>query len=218
MMKFDVVVGNPPYHYEKGRRKIPIYQHFMTGAAKLGKYVCLVTPDGFLKGGQQLDPVRNWLIESKNLKTIDIYKYPVFNGVAVQAAISVFDTTQKFTTPIITVHGPSGESATSDWTWEHTDADMDKSKIATRKIYENIISNAETWLGTVGALPGKNRQGAVGGAQTGTMQDVIPGRAPFGLNTKAYKSNKDNFSLSLSRANYQNTCGRRWRRLLLYKP
>ena len=28
-MKFDFCIGNPPYHYETGRRKIPIYQDFI---------------------------------------------------------------------------------------------------------------------------------------------------------------------------------------------
>jgi tRNA1(Val) A37 N6-methylase TrmN6 len=29
MIKFDAIVGNPPYHYSRGRRKIPIYDEFI---------------------------------------------------------------------------------------------------------------------------------------------------------------------------------------------
>ena len=53
-MKFDYCIGNPPYHYEAGRRKIPLYNQFIMELTKTDAcvdHVCLITPDGFIKGG-----------------------------------------------------------------------------------------------------------------------------------------------------------------------
>ncbi|MDO4781318.1 MAG: Eco57I restriction-modification methylase domain-containing protein [Candidatus Saccharibacteria bacterium] len=49
-MKFDVVIGNPPYQDEiKGRsEQPPIYHHFIDGAYKVSDKVCLITPARFL--------------------------------------------------------------------------------------------------------------------------------------------------------------------------
>jgi superfamily II DNA or RNA helicase len=48
-MKFDAVVGNPPYQEKKETTSdSPIYHHFMDVADKLGKKVILITPGRFL--------------------------------------------------------------------------------------------------------------------------------------------------------------------------
>ena len=49
-MKFDVVIGNPPYQEEAKIRseQPPIYHHFMENAYKVADKVCLITPARFL--------------------------------------------------------------------------------------------------------------------------------------------------------------------------
>lgn len=48
-MKFDVVIGNPPYQEETGAGSDrPIYNYFMENAYKLSNKVCLITPARFL--------------------------------------------------------------------------------------------------------------------------------------------------------------------------
>lgn len=49
-MKFDVVIGNPPYQEEAEIRseQPPVYHHFMENAYKLADKVCFITPARFL--------------------------------------------------------------------------------------------------------------------------------------------------------------------------
>ena len=48
-MKFDVVIGNPPYQQDRENTSDkPVYNEFMERAYKLGKKVMLVTPGRFL--------------------------------------------------------------------------------------------------------------------------------------------------------------------------
>lgn len=44
----------------------------------MGKYATFISPDGFLKGGQQLDPFRDWLMQDRHLKLMDVCQYPIF--------------------------------------------------------------------------------------------------------------------------------------------
>ena len=62
MMKFDVVIGNPPYQEEtKGdsTSSNPIYNYFMDEAFKLADKVCLITPARFLFNAGQTSKTWN---------------------------------------------------------------------------------------------------------------------------------------------------------------
>lgn len=49
MMKFDVVIGNPPYQEEiQGTSDKPIYNYMMDAAEEIADKVCLITPARFL--------------------------------------------------------------------------------------------------------------------------------------------------------------------------
>ena len=51
MMKFDVVIGNPPYQEEAqgtSTKDMPIYHKFIDSALEIGEKACLITPARFL--------------------------------------------------------------------------------------------------------------------------------------------------------------------------
>lgn len=175
MLKFDAVVGNPPYNYEAGRRKIPIYQDFIKSGSdpRLTKYASFITPDGFIKGGQQLEPLRDYLMENPHLKKVVFYKTPIFPGVAVEAAITLFDNTQTYAQTEKTIYKKDGtiESGTLDWSYR--DVVVDDRKYQILHIYEQLIQKA--------------------GSGVQTMTDLITSWAPFGLNTKCFKNNVEKF-------------------------
>lgn len=73
-MKFDVVVGNPPYQTEAGGTSTsddPIYHHFYDLAEKLSDQYCLISPARFLfKAGKT---PKNWndkMLEDKHNKVV----------------------------------------------------------------------------------------------------------------------------------------------------
>ena len=77
-MKFDVIIGNPPYQEEDGgpyASARPLYQYFMSAAFSFPnvKYVSLITPSRWMTGGKGLNNFRAEMLENKNL--IYIYDY-----------------------------------------------------------------------------------------------------------------------------------------------
>ena len=179
-MKFDVVIGNPPYHYSAGRRKIPIYQEFVMAANKIGTIACFITPDGFIKGGQQLEPFRNYLINQKNLSYLEFHKEPVFEDVAVESAITIFNNSIQTLTPKKKIFHKDGSVEEGLLDWRYRDVEADDTKLNILNIFEKITLDTR-------------RSGAIKTAKPGGMSGIIPGRAPFGLNTKCFKSNRDKF-------------------------
>ena len=75
-MKFDVIVGNPPYQDEQpgGRTATsPIYPYFMDEAFKLAKKVSLITPARFLFNAGLTN--KNWNEKMLNDEHLKVVKY-----------------------------------------------------------------------------------------------------------------------------------------------
>ena len=73
-MKFDFVIGNPPYQEEDGGASAsarPVYQFFFDAATKTtSNAVCLVMPARWYSGGKGLDEFRDTMLNSHNIKTL----------------------------------------------------------------------------------------------------------------------------------------------------
>ena len=158
-----------------GRRKIPIYGKFMEDFSdpRVAKHATFVTPDGFVKGGQQLEQLRSSLSENSHLSRVTFHQDKVFRQ-SVNAAITTFDNTAEHDSIDKTIVHADGtvESGTLDW--RYRDVIINTSKEYVRNLFETKV---------VPVIGDRN------------MSRIIPGWAPFGLNTKCYKSNKDNFKL-----------------------
>lgn len=70
-VKFDVVVGNPPYQKDGESRDQPIYHHFMELSYKLAPRVALITPARFLfRAGHTPKKWNDKMLSDKHLKVI----------------------------------------------------------------------------------------------------------------------------------------------------
>lgn len=70
-MKFDVVIGNPPYQEEGEARDEPIYHYFMGESYKIADKSCLITPARFLfNAGQTPKPWMKKMLSDKHLKVL----------------------------------------------------------------------------------------------------------------------------------------------------
>lgn len=77
-MKFDVIVGNPPYHMatsSETSQARPIYNEFVEQAIELNpSYIAMVIPSRWMTGGMGLDQFRRRMLSDKHLRKLVDYQ------------------------------------------------------------------------------------------------------------------------------------------------
>ena len=96
-MKFDVIIGNPPYQISDGggmgSSALPIYQKFVLQSLKLNpRFLSMIIPARWYTGGRGLDDFRDTFLNDKRLRVLHdfINEKDCFPGVTIKGGVCYF--------------------------------------------------------------------------------------------------------------------------------
>ena len=165
-MKFDVIIGNPPYQLNDGGAQasaMPLYDKFVTQAKKLNpRYLSMIIPSRWFAGGKGLNDFRDEMLHDNRLRVIHdfIASADCFSGVDIKGGVCYFlwDRDNKGLCDVYT----------------HKDNEISHSK---RQLLEN---NSDTFIRYNEAI---NILHKVTSFKEKSFADIVSSRKPFGFPT-----------------------------------
>lgn len=179
-MKFDVIIGNPPYQLSDGGSKAsakPIYQLFVQQAKKLNpRYMSMIIPSRWFSGGKGLDVFRSSMLNDKRMRVVVDYtdSKECFPGVDIAGGICYFLWDRDYC---------------GDCTIKNYFGEKEQTAVRPLDEFDTFIRYSEA----VGIVK------KVLAMREGTMDSQVSARKPFGLDTTTSFDENGNLTLRSSK-------------------
>jgi len=163
-MKFDVIIGNPPYQLSDagfGRSASPIYHRFVEQAKKLKpRYLTMIIPSRWFAGGKGLDEFRREMLNDDRIRKIVDFEdaNEVFPGVDIAGGACYFlwERDSRGLCEVVNIHAGNKTSS-----------------IRSLNEFDTFIRQSEA-VSIIRKVLAKNEK---------TMNEQVSSRKPFGLPT-----------------------------------
>ena len=179
-MKFDVIIGNPPYQLSDsgfGKSAKPIYHKFIEQGKRLNpRFLSMIVPARWYNGGKGLDEFRNDMLSDKRLS--ELHDFPdtsdCFPGINVRGGVCYFLWDSSYHGDCKVITHKSGKTLPPMW----------------RPLKESGLDIFVRYNEAISILR------KVEGFKEDKFNRLISARKPFGLptNFKGFKSKKDDKS------------------------
>lgn len=173
-MKFDIIVGNPPYQLNDGGHGAsasPIYQLFVYQAKKIGpRYIAFIIPSRWFVGGKGLDSFRDEMLADRKIRKLVDYPNSAdcFPGPEIKGGVCYFVRDEEYSGPC------------------QCEIYHDNEIISSSKRYLNeggagVFIRYPEMLSILKKVQAKHEE---------TMDSIISSRKPYGLPTDTFKNPK----------------------------
>lgn len=170
-MKFDAVVGNPPYQIETGgksRQATPIYNVFVEQAKALSpRYLSMIMPSRWFAGGMGLDQFRINMMNDNHISQIVDYvnAKDCFPQISISGGVCYFLRNSEYCGPC-----------------EFSNIYINKHTVSTRPLDEfHILVRYNQAVNIIHSVRSKKEE---------TLENLISPISPFGLSTKVRGTSK----------------------------
>ncbi len=188
-MKFDVIIGNPPYQLSDGSgastdAAMPIYHKFVEQAIKMKPhYLCMILPSRWMVGGRGLNKFRDKMLLDKRIKILYDFENAkdIFSGIHIDGGVCYFLWDKKY-------------QGKTDYIFRANDGTTIKNKLYLKNDYFDYVIRDNRILSILEKTKKERR-----------FSEIVSSTKPYGIRKFLFNSPERYPNSGLSKKRFQNS-------------